>query len=410
MWATFDYSWRLLTEDERQVFPRLSMFRGGFTLEAAEAVADWNVATFERFYLQTTLAALVDKSLLRWDGAARYDLHELVRQYAHEKLVECGASEQARERHLAFFLALAEAAKLELHGSEQEAWLTRLDAEHANLQAALAWSQETASGGEIEVRLAAALFSFWYDRGYWSEGRRALEHALARTEVLGRTQARAKALFGIAALARGQGDSTAAYAMLSSSVAIFRNLGDKSGLAAALRDLGYVLWCSSDDQQARALYDESVALFRELGDKSGLGESLGILGILMADQGDLAAARSLGEESLVLYRELDDRQGIAGARGLLGEVARLQGDDKQARALYEEGTAIFRELGNRHGLAGSLGSLGFVLLAQGDYSQAQALFAESLLLRRELGHQAGIVHCLGGLAGVANGVGQPQLL
>jgi len=229
--AVFDHSWRLLSTDERSVFRKLSVFRGGFQRDAAEQVAGARLPV---------LAALVDKSLLRRNAAGRYELHELVRQYAEEQLREAGEMEQTRSCHLMFFLTLAEAAEPRLTSGERAGWLGDLDAEHDNLRTALAWSQTAAVDSELALRLAGALQWFWQLRDYVSEGRRWLASALARTEASVSTSAHAKALKGLGTLAWNQGDYVAAHLLLEKSVAMWRIVGNKQGLAHTLLAVGMV--------------------------------------------------------------------------------------------------------------------------------------------------------------------------
>jgi len=232
--AAFDHSWKMLTTEEQQGLRQLSVFRGGFTREAAEQVVGASLPL---------LSALVTKSLVRRMEAGRYDLHELIRQYAAAHLEGdpqgCAAT---KERYHAFYLALAEAAERELRGSHQLEWLDRLEQDHGNLRAALEWSLEgegvTPDGRrELALRLAGALRWFWHMRGYFHEGRGWLMKALQRCPE-SRTAARARALEGMGLLTNALGDHDTARMLAEESAAIFRELGDKRGLADALTVVG----------------------------------------------------------------------------------------------------------------------------------------------------------------------------
>jgi predicted ATPase/class 3 adenylate cyclase/Tfp pilus assembly protein PilF len=398
--SLIDWSYDLLNEPERLLLQRLSVFAGGWTLEAAEQVcAGEGVEDWEFLDLLTSLA---DKSLAvaeQNDGRSRYRLLETVRHYARERLVESGGGEAVRERHRDYFLALAEEAEPKLLGAEQAEWLQRLEEEHENLRAGLVWSLvEAGSGGGL--RLCGALLRFWSTRGHLSEGREWCVRVLEKAGGEERPQERAKALNVAGVLAYYQGDYPAARARHEESLAILRQLGDRRGMASSLNNLGNVTCEQGDHSAARALHEESLAIRRELGDRRGIATSLGNLGIVACDQGDFASARALHEECLAIRRELGDRGRIANSLHNLGLVAYYQGDYPAARSLYEECLAIWREMGYRFGIAVSLSNLGNLVFGQGDYPAAGVLHQEGLVIRRELGDRRGIAYSLEGLATV----------
>jgi predicted ATPase/class 3 adenylate cyclase len=406
--ALIDWSYDLLSEAERTLLRRLSVFAGGWTLEAAEAVCAGEVV--EAWEVLDLLTSLVDKSLVTYDEegrAGRYRLLETVRQYGRERLLEAGEVEAVRSRHLGFFLRTAEETEPKLYGPEQAAWLDRLEREHDNLRAALAWS---GAQGEWEagLRLCVALWWFWQVRGYWREGQEHLAGLLALPGAEARTAARANALNSAGTLVRHQGDYAGARSLHEESLVILRELGDRRGIAASLNNLGDVANCQGDYAGARSLHEESLAISRELGDKRGIAVSLGALGWTALWQGDSGAARALLEESRALFREVGDKRGIAWTLSGLGIVARHHGDSGAARALLEESLAIRRELGNKHEIAFSLFYLGGVVHDQGDYGAARALLEESLAIRRELGYKLGIAQNLEGLAAGAVAQGQSE--
>jgi tetratricopeptide (TPR) repeat protein len=352
------------------------------------------------------LTHLVDRNLVVYeetqDGQGRYRLLETVRQYARDRQRESGGGEAGRTRHRDHFLALAEEAKPKLHGPEQARWLDRLESEHENLRAALEWCLDEEEGAERNgvssaeagLRLTGALSRFWETRGHLSEGRQRCAAALARPGAAAaaqeRTMARAEVLRGAGVLAYRQGDYASAQALLEEGLALFREIGDKGGVAVSLNTLGNVAKEQGDYSSARSLLEESLALQRELGNKGGIANSLGNLGIVAKEQGDYSSARSLYEESLAIRREIGDKWGIANSLNNLGIVASDQGDDSSARSLYEESLAIYREIGNKVGIAYLLDSLGVMASDQGDYSSARSLHEESLAIRREIGDKWGI--------------------
>jgi predicted ATPase/class 3 adenylate cyclase len=404
--AALDWSFDLLSDQERALLRRVSVFAGGWTLEAAEAVCG-GVGEWEEGL--DLLTALVEKSLVGFEepgGEARYRLLETIRQYAHERLVESAEVEALQDRHQQYYLRLAEAAEPQLTGPDQTRWLARLEADHDNLRAA--FDRTTAgNGGEAALRLAVALWRFWYVRGYSSEGRERLALVLSKAVAVDPTASRAKALNGAGALAFLQGDYGAARSLYEESLAIWRALGERQGIAASLGNLGLLAHRQANFAAARTLHEESLAIRRELGSPQGIAASLSSLGLVADSQGDSAAARALHEESLAIRRELGDRLGIAICLNNLGNVAQAEGEYPAARALYEESLAIKRELGDRRGIATSLNNMGNVANEQGEYLAARALFEESLAIRRELGDQLGAAESLEGLGELARATGRP---
>ena len=413
--ATVDWSYELLSEGERVLFNRLSVFIGGRTVEATEVVC--SPATGEDglaplgIDVLDGLASLTGKSLIQQEegvgGEPRFMMLATLHEYATERLHESGEAQVLRRRHAEYFLALAEKAEPELSGAEQERWLEWLEAEHNNLRAALRWVEESGEA-EMGLRLGGALWRFWMVRGHYSEGRERLARLLSLAGASGRTAARAKALNGAGSLADSQGDYAAAHSLYEESLTISRELGDKRGIAAALNGLGIVAWYQGDYAAARSLYEESLAIRRELGDKQGIAKSLNNLGLVALGLGDYAAARPLYEESLAIIRELGDRQLIAYSLGNLENVALGKPDYVAARSLYEESLEILRELGDKGGIAESLTNLGSVACKQGNYVAARPLYEESLAIFRELGDKRAIVYTLEGFVALAAAQGQPE--
>ena len=392
MRAAFDHSWHLLSEEEQRVFRRLSVFRGGFQDAAAVQVTGAS---------HRLLASLADKSLLRRLPSGRYELHELLRRYGAERLREAGEETSLRRRHLSYFVTLAERAQPELERPEQEAWLRRLEVDHDNLRAALDWSIR---GGEAErgLRLAAALWRFWEVLGHLKEGCRWLEELLARAGPE-RTPAsvRAKALQGVGRLLWCQGEYDRAATLLQESLALFRELGDRQGIADSLNNLGLVAWHRSDYGRATAAHEEALALRRQLGDKRGIASSLGNLAIVTWHQGDYERARALYTESLALFRELEDKQNVALSLNNLAVIAVDQGEYEQAATLLEESLALFQELGFKQGIAWSLGNLGQVARGLKEYDRAASLYGKSLALLRELGDRQAMASTIVNIGHVA---------
>ncbi len=411
--AALDWSYELLTIPEQVLLRRLSVFTGGWTLEAAEAIcAGEPIGNWE---VLDALSMLVDKSMVELEereAGARYWLQETMRQYAYEKLMAGDETTQMHENHLAWCLRLAEDGATALLGPDQFSWLNRLTVEHENLRAALSWSTaietQRGSGPATGLRLAGALWRFWWMRGFPHEGRRWLEMTLA---AAGSAPAhlRARALAGAGVLAADQGDYARARTLHEESLTLLRSLEDLGSVAGALNNLGSAVQQQGDYRAARLLHEESLALWRALRDAPGIAGALNQLAcIARDDQSDYTLASTLLDESLELRRSLGDARGIAISLNNLGLVACYQGDYARARVLLEESLTLRRSLGDTRGIANSLGNLGRVAVGLGDHVAGRSLYRQSLTLRRDQGDRRGIVECLEGLA-MAAGLDQEPL-
>lgn len=406
--ALIDWSYDLLSEAERALLNRLSVFAGGWTLDAAEAVCAGEAIPAAD--VLDLLSRLVDKSLVlveERNGEARYRMLDTIQQYAREKALQSGDAARVRERHLDFFVTMAEEAEAHLRSAAQLTWLNRLEAEAHNLRAALGWSQ---ARGEIEagLRLASALFWFWLLRGYANEGRKWLEGILRLADGSKHTQACAKALWAAGFLAVGQGDIEAGRARLDEGLALFRELGNPEGIADTLLGLGRAAYYQGDYAAARSLFEESLSSSRAAEYAWGSAQALYRLGMVILIQGDYAQARQHFEASVAQFRALGDRWGLSYSLTALGEEALRRGDYATARSVLEEGLRVFQELGSRSGVAMALSELGWLALSQGDYLAARSRLEESLALRRELGYRGGMAIALNLLGDVALRLGDYQ--
>ena len=398
--ATIQWSYDQLKPDEQETFRLLSVFAGGWTLDAATQVLKGGIDTFEAL---DALSRLVDKSLvlMERDGKAepRYRMLETVRQYALERLNESGEGEAVRTRHLRFFVSLAKEAEPQLSGAEQVKWLSRLEQEHENLRAALRWSLSGTGKIEAGAQLTCAVFQFWQVRGYWFEGRSWLMEMLKRGEL--EDQMRGQLLTWAAFIARRQGNYAEAVAQDEEALLILREIGDKQGTADALNNLGIAARFQGDYALAQVRYEESLAIKREIGDKRGIGSSLLNLGVVASHHGDYALAQARYEEALRISREIEDKSMISITLSNLGLVASHQGEYSQAQARYEESLRIKHEIGDKVGIAVSLEGLGLVALRQKEYALARARCEEALVINRESGNKAGIAFSLCNLGIVA---------
>jgi predicted ATPase/DNA-binding SARP family transcriptional activator/DNA-binding CsgD family transcriptional regulator len=414
--GTLDWSHELLSTNEKKLFGRLSVFAGGWTLEAAEEVgADGSIEGSDVLDL---LGRLVDKSLVvaeaEAQGAVRYRMLEPIRQYARERLEESEEAEAIQRRHAEFFLALAEEAEPEVEGPQQAAWLERLEAEHDNLRAALSWSLERGEEAELGLRVAGALGQFWYLRGYLGEGRRWLEEALAKSSPAS-TAARANALHRLSFLAYLQGDLDRAQEASEEGLKLegveqFWDIAGRRSVAAGLGRLmlGIVASAQGDSERAIQLYEKSLALSRKVGDKRGIADNLLLLGQEMRPRGDLGKARELLEEGMVVVREVGDPELLAAFLTQLCDTFLLQGDLERATVVGEKAVAICREHKHRFMLSEVLCNLGWVALLRGNLERATTLYVESLELKREVGLMLPLPEPLDGLACVATARGETE--
>lgn len=426
MRATFATTWQLLADEERIAFAQLSVFRGGFTRDAAEQVAG---ATLKQ------LNALMDKSLLEYRRTAdRYVIHELLRQYGAEQLVNQGEATTVYRRHATYFLALVESANTELRGPRQKEQLDRIEGELDNLRAALTVTLQ--QDPPLALALAAALGPFWRRR-YSSEGYRWVTAALNITAEP--TPLRAKALMFGGSLARLNGERTQARAWLQESVAFWRIADDLDALAQALRYLGWAYY-SVVPSQSIVYLEESLQLFRQLGNEQRIAQCLTDLSHLTRDAtADYALATRYGNESLRFMRKFGDQLGIAHALLALAELTNLQGQYAEAIPMLTEAMDLFRLLNHKSGLASTLVALietawqrgayqeagrwgeqvlqevgeqhtearllwhhlGLVDVSLGHPMRAQERFQKSLRLAYEPPNEKMIARCLAGLGGAA---------
>jgi predicted ATPase/class 3 adenylate cyclase len=400
--AAMDWSYELLSDEERAVLRRLAVFAGDFELEAAEAVCRGDTVAGDE--VLDLLVRLVDKSLVVADVSGSevdYRLLGTIRQYARERLEEAGEAEEAGQRHRDWYLKLVEAAKFEFfQGPESTAWLERLEHEHDNLRAALDFSAQEAAGSDAGLRLAAALWRFWEMRGYLEEGRAWLERMLASTAAAP-SALRANALTGAGVLASMQGDLPAANAFNEESLALHRQLGNPNSIAYALNNLANIAVQQGDYGRARALYEEGNELTRSVGDVRGLAFGLTNTADVEARLGDTAAARAHFDEAVRTFQAHGDLWGMAFALDSFGLVERASGDLPEARSLHEQALAISRRLGDERGVARTLGHLGDLAAERGDRGEAVQLLLDSAAIRQRLGDLPGLATALERLAWVA---------
>ncbi len=367
--ATIAWSYDLLGPEEQRTLARLSVFSGTFSVEAAEAVVGADL---------DALATVVDASLLKPRGDSRFLMLETIREFARNRLPDEDAL-TLPHRHASFFLELAERAEPYLVGPDAAEWLDRLDADQGNFRAALDWF--FLEQPPLYVRLALALWRFWFVRGHYEQGQVAIERALEASP--GRAD-RAELLYQLGAIVMSRGALEHGRACFHEAFDLFQAAGDEGGEAKTLSALGHVATDGGAWQEAITSYEEAATRFRRLGDRLRLGGVLGDLATAWLRSGFPAQALPLALESADLHRQLGNGQGEALALATAG-YAQLDSDLREARSSLAASTRLAYRLGYLHGLVYSLNGLAAVAYREGDTAQAAAVFDAALALRAQIG-------------------------
>jgi len=386
--AVFEWSWSLMSEQERQSFANLAVFRNGFTREAAADVANADLKA---------LAALLDKSLLYRREGSRYYIHEVLRQYGQDRLKDDASQ---RRQHLSFFGDLAEKAEALLQSSEQTIWLNRLQQEQDNFRAAMTWALD---GNDIEqgARLAGNLGRFWESRSHFAEGRQWLNQAVAVKELSAST--RAMVLMWSGWMASFHGDRELAQAYTELSLPLYQRLGDQRGIAWVLNNLGNQHFLKGDYQLAQEHFEKSASIQEDLGYQEGVAFCMTNLGLVTAAQNQFEKAEIYFEKSLKIRHDMGDRFHIAWNNINLSYVLMQVEKYDQAIALLTESKSILEDMQDKMGAAVALSYMGTIYMNLDDLKQAESYQHQSLKLRREIDETRGIVISL-------NQLGQISLL
>lgn len=406
LYATIAWSYELLPEEARLLFRRLSLFAGGFTLDAAE-----QVCADERLPAQMVLAELsrlVDRSLLtvrQVESEERYLVLETIREFARDKLIDSGEETHLRERHLDFFCALAERAEPHIRRADQLVWLDQLDSDLDNLRAALQWSL---NGGNAEsgMRLVGASLWFWFIRGHSNEGGKWVRALLKLPRAQKRTIGRAKAL---RALVLGEGfEPTTWRQVFDEILEIWTEFGDTWRIALTWAQLAETAIVFFDDVvTARSALEQALGLAQQLEDDALIANVLRWQSNLL-QRTDLIAARSLLEESVSLYKKIGDKFHLAWEMSGLGMISLALGESSRAAALCEEALAIARAENLRVEIPGILNDLANVMLTQANVERAESIFKEALSLAQEIEHIGHVSNSLLGFAEIAQWRGQSE--
>jgi predicted ATPase/class 3 adenylate cyclase len=410
--ALIDWSYDLLGDRERVLLARLSVFRGGWSLEAAEEICTGGPVPRAR--LLDLLTRLVAKSLVRVRDLpedARYEFLHTIQEYAWARFADSPDDQPVHRRFADWMLRFVTGAAAAFHGPEEGAWLDRLDVERDNLRAALNWSTRQATethdpdAARVAFGLAGGLIHYWSRRGLHGEGRARTDRVLSIPSDLAPPALRAPALVGAGLLANEQGDAAAARQLATTGLAILRELDDRSAMARALDVLSHAAQLQADYQAARQYTEASLVLHEASGDRPGIAAALHLLGSLDWEQGDLATAEVRLSRSLDLRREIGDGHGIAMGLNGLAALAYARGEVESARALFEESLALARDLGDVRNQGFVLNNLGHLAFERGAFGEARPLLEASRALKREVGDRRGEANTVKSLGDLALGEG-----
>jgi len=407
--AAIDWSYELLPEEECVLFRQLSVFAGGWTLEAAEQVCAGDQLASDQ--ILDILLHLADKSLVMartQETHPRYYMLETVRQYAHERLEESGKYSSARDRHLEYFITLAEQASPHFFDAEQFLWLDRFEIELDNVRAALTWALQSNSV-EAGLRLASGLTGesggFWMRWGHEKEGYEFLEQLLTNSQTISQVHILAEALLASASLLFWLYKPSAAIDRAEQSESLWRQLGPaykvKAAAARLIKTLSYTL-VNTEYEHLRILqeYEAVLQIFREVNDRRGMAITLHVIANVLRSSGDVVGSRQAFEESRALSRDCGDRIAMSNASASLANIALQEGNYAEARILCEEALSVIGQL--PYSLKDvPLWLLGVIERIEGNYAQAKIWYTECLRFDREIGSDMQLPECLIGFAGIA---------
>ncbi|MBK8552244.1 MAG: tetratricopeptide repeat protein, partial [Ignavibacteria bacterium] len=396
--AMIDWSYDLLSDKERVLWNRLSVFSGGWDFEAAEFICqDEKISEKEIFDL---LINLNEKSIILFDeDLERFRMLETIRQYGEVKLNEENEFEIVSERHLDHYVKFAETAESFLSGHEAQSRLNKLDIERGNLERSMLYALKTPEE-EKGIRLASALGSFWKIRGHYSEGRQWLEKLLEINKDISKPVL-GKALCKLGKLVQLQGELDASVAHLNKSMEINEALNNKNLIAEAMNNLGIIKFEQGDYESAKNYYSESLKFFKETDDKKNIAYTINDLGSLLLEKGEYENAAKLFEESVEIQREAGEKRGVAYSLFNLGNIIMEQGDLARCAGIFDECIVLFKELEEKRGTAYSLCSLGNIAFSLGEIEKATILLDESIALFRMIGEKRGISFALTSRANIS---------
>jgi non-specific serine/threonine protein kinase len=389
MRGAVEWSYDLLDNDEKRVFCGLSVFAGGFTLEAAESVCQSDRPWSRGESVIDIVTSLVEKNLVTSrstsSGDRRFRMLEVVREFAHERLEAEDDAQPTHLRHAHYFLELAEKAEPHIQAAQSAEWLNRLELDHDNLRAAMSWSLKNSA--ETAARLATATRNFWLLHSHLTEGYKWLRAANELPGELIPVASRLKLLTALSLMARFLGEHSAARAAYEQALKAVEAANDKRGIAVANRGLGLLALHESDFVAARAFFESGLRLSTEVDDRFGIAVSLNFLGDVARTQGENETARSYFERSLSILRELDNKVALSDNLNNLAAAAFGVGDIESARKYFSEAIKIAQDLGNKITISVSLDGFAALEVEKGNFQKAEQLSASADELRRSIGYE-----------------------
>lgn len=395
MRGAIEWSYDLLAENERKLFQRLAVFAGGFTVDAAEAIAGdppavaGSIGEHHPLDVLNGLTELTASSLLLQtdlpNGEARFRFLEVVREYALERFEAGGEAEATRTAHAKYYLTLAEEAAPEIFAGQSGEWLGRLETEHDNLRAALAWG--CSHDAETAGRIAAALRNFWVLHHHIAEGRRWLELAIDRCRDVASLELQFRLFNGLGHTAGYQGDLEAAWLAHENGLRVAQAADDLHQITRSMRGLGFVAKAQGDLPRSRQYYHEALDASRALNDRSGIAVTLTALGDMARMDDDWAAARTYYDEALAICEQTENKPGVLGSLNNLGAVAFDAGDLATAHAYYSRALTLTVELGESISLSYALDGFAALAVKRAAYDSAAMLAGKAEQLRASFGFE-----------------------
>jgi predicted ATPase/class 3 adenylate cyclase len=383
--GAIEWSYDLLDDTERRVFERVSVFVGGCSLDAFEAVCGAEHLGIDAI---EALSSLVDKSLLRRNQTEpdepRFVMLKTIREYGLERLNSSAEAEEIRDRHATYFLDLAQRAEPELTGTDQSRWLDLVSNDHDNFRAALTWATER---GNVEPALlaAGALWRFWHQRGHLAEGRTRTEELLRQPSASSRTIGRFKALSGAGSLAYWQNDYEPTRSYYREALDIARDRNDRPGIALGALNMGFGRLLEGDRNRAEDLFRESAAVYEEVGDLLGQAQTETLIGWMLSLRGDIEKGLERYEHGVALLREVGDRFGLADSLGGIAQLYIQAGRLNEARSVSLEALQLFHEADNHSGISFVLEALGELESRLGRFDRALRLAGAADAIREVVG-------------------------
>ncbi len=392
--ALIDWSYGLLTDEEKVFWRRLSVFSGGWTLTDAEEICPDELLNV--YDILDLTNSLVEKSIILYmESTCRYKMLETIRQYGYELLKDAGEDELFKNRHLKYYLNLCEEAKPELNGAKARSWFRRFDDEYPNIQAALSRAIEE-NLNEEGHRLAGVMTKYWDMRGHLFEASSWFDKLLQNKDGVSE-QLIADTYRNAGIFATQQGKNLNAVKFIEESLFIYRKLGDKNGLSMSLNTLGLIESDLGNYKRSREILEENLKIKRELKHELGISSALNSLGLILLTEGDLDTAEKYFRECFDIAKKIENDEYVGIGLNNLGQVYAMRGDYQKSKIYFDEGLKVDSEIGNKNGMCISLVNIGVLALQNADYVTAQEYLDKAYTLSRETGNNVAHLYSLASL-------------